>query len=300
MSGSAWLILIVLSVVWGSNFLLIAIALPAVPVFTLVAIRAVLAALILGIVLRFAGERLPRDRHIWGMFFIAGVAGAFMPFTLATIAITGIPSSLAGILNATAPFFGIILAQLMTHDEKLNAKTVIGVAIGFGGVVIMIGVDAGVQTATHVWAMAAMLMSAACFSFAAVYGKRFSALGVRPLTVATAQIIAAALVAIPVALIIDQPWTLPVPASGPVLAILAQALGPTVLAFVLFYRFLPKAGAVNMTLVAFLIPITAILLGAIFLHERLSLHHFLVMASIGLGLAMIDGRPLNWLRRIAP
>jgi drug/metabolite transporter (DMT)-like permease len=116
---------------------------------------------------------------------------------------------------------------------------------------------------------------------------------------ATGQFAGAAAIMVPLALLFDAPWTLPVPSAGVWAALVALAALSTALAYVIYYRILAAAGAVNLMLVTFLVPVSAILLGAIFLGERLSPNHFLGMAAIGLGLAAIDGRPWRWVRGMA-
>ena len=296
MSGTDWLILMVLAFLWGSSFMMIAIALPAIPPFTLIAIRMMLAALLLYLVLRFRGQDMPVDRQAWIMFVVLGATGAYVPFGLISWAQYQIPSSLAAILNATVPLFSLGLAHILTQDEKLSARRLAGVTIGFCGVVVMFGFDVLLRPGSHIVAMVAVLLAAVCFAFSAVYGTKLAGRGIAPLAAATGQIIAAAILALPIALVFDQPWLLPVPGIGPLLAVFSLAAGSTAFAYIMLYGLLERAGAVNLTLVAFLIPVTAIILGAVFLGERLSIHHFVGMAVIGLGLGVIDGRPLNVVR----
>ena len=143
-------------------------------------------------------------------------------------------------------------------------------------------------------------MLAATFSYACagVFGRRFRAIGVAPIQAALGQVSASSIIMLPLALAIDRPWGLPVPSAAAVAAVLGLAALSTALAYVLYFRILALAGAVNLLLVTFLIPISAILLGTLLLHEALEPRHLLGMVLIGAGLAAIDGRPLAYASRI--
>jgi drug/metabolite transporter (DMT)-like permease len=126
------------------------------------------------------------------------------------------------------------------------------------------------------------------YAFAGVFGRRFR--GRPPLVVAAGQLTGSSILILPLALVIDRPWDLPMPSGGTGAALLGLALLSTALAYVIFFRILARAGATNLLLVTFLIPVSALLLGVAFLGERVTAHQLLGMLLIGLGLAAIDGR----------
>jgi len=218
-----------------------------------------------------------------------------VPFSLFAWGQTHISSGLASILNATTPLFTVLVAHAFTRDEKMTAGHLAGAVIGLAGVAAMIGSNAAAVFNANVVAQLACLGASISYAFAGVYGRRFT--DIPPLAAATAQLAASAVIMLPVVLIVDQPWTLPAPSWAAATAILSQSLLSTALAFVLFFRILATAGATNVALVTFLNPITAIVLGAAFLGERLEAAHFAGMAVIGVGLVFIDGRLLKKLRR---
>jgi drug/metabolite transporter (DMT)-like permease len=152
----------------------------------------------------------------------------------------------------------------------------------------------------HVLAQLAVLGAAVSYAFAGVYGRRFKALGVSPMQTAAGQVTASSVMLLPLALAIDRPWTLAMPGPGVWGAVLGIAALSTALGYVLYFRILATAGATNVLLVTFLNPVTAIVLGTLVLGERLALRDGLGMALIGLGLAAIDGRLLDWLRASVP
>ena len=144
------------------------------------------------------------------------------------------------------------------------------------------------------WALTLPILAAVCYGIAGIFGKRFRDVPA-PVT-ATGQLTASSLMMLPVALLADQPWSLPMPGTAAILAILGLALVSTAFAYLLFFRLLTLAGATNASLVTLLVPPSAILLGAIFLGERLMPTDIAGLALIALGLLVLDGRILERLR----
>ncbi len=292
MTPGEWGLLLVLSVLWGGSFFFNGVALRAFPPLTLVLLRVGLAAVILFGVMRALGVAMPRDRGVWLAFLGMGFLNNVVPFGLIVWGQTHIASGLASILNATTPLFGVIVAHLLTADEKMTGPRLAGVVLGLAGVVAMIGPDALAGIGLDVAAQGACLAAALSYAFAGVFGRRFRRLGVAPLATATGQVTASTLMLIPLVALVDRPWTLAAPGLDTVAAILGLAALSTALAYVLYFRILATAGATNLLLVTFLLPVSAILLGALVLGERLDPRHFAGMALIGGGLAAIDGRVL--------
>ena len=137
----------------------------------------------------------------------------------------------------------------------------------------------------------ACLLAAVSYALAGIFGRRFKRLGLSPLVTATGQVTATTVMMAPIAAFFDRPWTLATPSLDACAAVLALALLSTALGYVLYFRILAAAGATNLLLVTFLMPIGAVSLGALVLGEHLAPRQFLGMALIGLGLAAIDGRP---------
>lgn len=189
----------------------------------------------------------------------------------------------------------MLVAHLLTTDERLTRGKAIGVVVGLAGVVTMLGADLLSGLGTALAAQLACLAAALSYAFAGVFGRRFRRMGVPPLATAAGQVTASTLMLLPLALLVDRPWTLPVPGWEGWGALVGIGLLSTALAYVLYFRILAAAGATNLLLVTFLIPVSAILLGALVLGERLEPRHFGGMAIIGLGLACIDGRLPRWL-----
>lgn len=297
MGVGEWLLLITLSFLWGGSFFFIGVAVRALPPFTIVTLRVVFAALVLHAIVRAMGLKMPSDRKPWAIFVTMGILNNVIPFSLIVWGQTYIASSLASILNATTPLFTVIVAHFLTDDEKMTPSRLIGVLIGFAGVVLMIGPGALRGLGVNVMAQIAVLAAALSYAFAGVYGRRFRSMGVAPLVTATGQVTASSLLLIPLAMAVDRPWTLPMPSLEVWGSVIGLAVFSTAVAYILYFRILAMAGATNVLLVTFLIPVSAILLGTTFLREHLALKHFVGMGLIGLGLAAIDGRTLQWLGR---
>jgi drug/metabolite transporter (DMT)-like permease len=297
MGASQWAILVTLSVLWGAAFFFNGVAVAELPVFTVVVVRVALAAMILQVALRLTGQRIRRDPRLWATFFAMALINNVMPFSLIVWSQSHIASGLAAIVNATTPLFTVLVAHMFTRDEKLSAGRVAGIIIGLSGVAIMIGLDALETLGVDVAAQIASLCAALCYASGAVFGRRFREMNVTPLETATGQVTASSAMLIPVMLLVDQPWTLSMPGPGVIAALVGVAALSTALAYILYFRLLASAGATNVLLVTFLVPVVAILLGTLFLDEVLQPQHLLGMALIGLGLAAIDGRPWRRLMR---
>ncbi|MCB8819587.1 DMT family transporter [Microvirga rosea] len=297
MAASDWLLLIALSIIWGGSFLFIGVAVKELPPLTIVALRVILAAVALRLVLAVMGIAVPRGWRIWAAFFVMGILNNAIPFTLIVWGQRHIASGLASILNATTPLFTVIVAHYLTTDERLTPQRLSGIVVGFLGVAVMIGASALSLGNADVWAQLAVLGAALSYGFAGVFGRRFKAMGIQPLVIATGQVTASSVLLLPMALLVDRPWTLSLPSLPAILAIGSLALISTAFAYILFFRLLARAGATNVGLVTFLIPISAILFGVLILGERLELRQITGMGLIGIGLILIDGRLVTALKR---
>lgn len=292
-----WLLLFVLSLLWGGSFFFVGVIVDVLPAFTIVALRVSLAAVTLMLVLAAMGERLPRQAPAWRAFLGMGVLNNAIPFSLIVWGQSHIASGLASILIAVTPIFAVIVAHLFTQDERMTAPRVTGVVVGFTGVVIVIGPSALAGLGINVLAQMALLGAGLVYAFAGVFGRRVARLGISPLSAATGQVTASSLILIPIALLVDRPWNLPIPGAAEIGALFALAVLSTSLAYILYFRILATSGATNILLVTFLVPVSAIALGVLFLDEHLALEHLVGVAVIGIGLACIDGRVLNRLRK---
>jgi drug/metabolite transporter (DMT)-like permease len=290
MSPKVWAILLALSVLWGGSFFFVGIAVSALPPLTIVLARVSLAAVTLWIIIAALGIPRPGSKKEWLALFVMGILNNVIPFSLIVWGQTQIPSGLASILNATTPLFTVVIAGLILPDEPLTPAKVIGALVGLIGTIYMIGPSMLSGLGGDVLAQLAVIGATISYGFASVFGRRFKSMGLHPIAAAAGQVTVSTMILMPLALWIDRPFQLPMPDIEVWASLLALALFSTALAFILYFKVLSSAGATNLTLVTFLIPISAILLGYIVLGERLEFSHYIGMAIIGLGLSIIDGR----------
>lgn len=289
MSKTDWARLILLSILWGGSFLFVERLVAELPPLTIVLGRVAGGALTLAVILPLVGVAWPRGRAAWGALAGMGVLNNLIPFTLFVIAQGQITAGLAAILNATTPFFTLLALRLFQGDP-LAGPRLAGVATGFAGVAVMLGGGAG-GTAV---AIALCLGAATSYGLAGVWGQRFRQLGVQPLQAAFGQTACSALMLLPLVLLVDRPWQLANPSAGAWMALAGLAVFSTSLAYLLYFRIMASAGAVALSLVTLLIPVSALGIGGL-LHSRLpEPQHLAGMALIGLGLGLLE-----WGRRRA-
>jgi drug/metabolite transporter (DMT)-like permease len=299
MGTAEWCLLILLSVLWGGSFFFYKVLVAVLPPFTVVLARVGVAALILNAWLLARGDPMPRSWRLWVQFLVMGLLNNVIPFSLIAFGEVRIASGLASILNATTPIFTVIATHALTDNEKATALRLAGVVFGFVGTAVLVGPAATLGLGSGSLAgESACVLAAISYAFAGIYGRRFSKLV--PLQVATAQITASTAVLLPVAVAVDRPWTLPLPGITVWLSILGIALLCTALAYIVYFRLLAAAGATNLLLVTFLLPISSLLLGWFVLGETVAASAFGGMALIGLGLAAIDGRPARLVWHLLP
>lgn len=297
MEAQDWGVLILLSILWGGSFFFLEVLLKTLPPFTIILARVGFAGLLMLAMLYVTGKHMPWGGKLWASFFTLAALNNAIPFILFAFAQQHITSALSSILNATTPLWGVIVAHFFTTDERASAAKIVGVALGMMGVVVMIGGDALKGLGSNVLAQMACLVATLCYALASVYARRYKAQGVGPFELSTGQLMAAAAMLLPFSLLIDKPWTLPMPGATAIWSMAGFVILSTTIAYFLYFRLLNRTGAVNSTLVTFLIPVTAIMLGVMFLGEHLEAKHVTGMALIALGLAAIDGRPWRWITR---
>jgi drug/metabolite transporter (DMT)-like permease len=285
-----WLLLMVLSVLWGSAFFFVSVIGAALPPFTVVLGRGGFAALALLAYVALRGGRMPPSPRLWGAFLVMGALTSLIPHSLIVWGQRYMASGLAAILVSTTPLFSVILTHFLTEEERMTSGRVAGVLLGLSGVVVLIGPEVLRGLGQHGLAQLAVLGAAFSYACSGIYGRRFAALS--PVVAAAGQITGTTVLVLPLALVVEQPWTF-----HPTLvtwgALLGLALLSTAVAALLFFRILALAGVTNVMLVNFLVPVSAVLLGRLALGERLDWTAFAGMALVFTGLATIDGRLLS-------
>jgi drug/metabolite transporter (DMT)-like permease len=261
-------LLLLLSLIWGSSFTLIKVAIPSIPPFTMVAVRVTLAAGLLLIIAAAQGHSLPRQGSVWAAFLVQGLLQSALPFTLISWGEAHITSGLAGVLNATPPMFVLAIALMSGRGRQaISCRKIIGVVLGLAGVVVTIGVDAlsGIGTAAPL-AQIAVLGASLCYALAPLWGQRF---GKFPAIVTAAGAMScAAILMLPAAAMLERPWELAPPPAKAIASVVALAIVCTALAMVIYFRLIRTLGPLGTTSGSYLRAGFAVMLGTTLLGER--------------------------------
>ncbi|MER8627827.1 DMT family transporter [Mesorhizobium sp. M1143] len=288
MTASDWGHLLLLGAIWGGSFFFARIAVAEMHPLVLVLFRVAIAAIALQLYLGIRGPSFRLAFPHAGLFFLLALANNVVPFSLIFAGQTALGAGVASVLNATTPFWTLILANALTADEKLSWNKLAGIGLGIAGTAVMIGPGLLAGLGGPVWAKFALIGASLSYAVALMIARRFK--GVPSPVIATGQLTASTIIMIPVVLLTYGPAGL-FSASPPVwTAVLALALLSTAFAYILYFNLVASAGATNASLVTLIVPASAILLGLLFLGERLALFEFCGMALIALGLVTIDGR----------
>jgi drug/metabolite transporter (DMT)-like permease len=287
MDGQGWLLLLLLSVLWGASFVFVGVAVKELPPFTIVCVRVLLAGAMLIPFLWISRLELPSTLGGWTPFFVMGLLNNVIPFSLFVTGQMQITGGMASVLNATTPLF-TVLVMAAFGDERLVARRVAGVLVGILGVIVLRGQGADIG-ADQTVAILLCLCAALSYAFSGLWGRR-TLRGVPPLTSATCQLMCSSLVMIVLAAVIDRPWSLPFPSLATCFSLVGSAALSTALGYIVFFNILVRSGATNVMLVTLLIPVTAILLGYLVLGETLVAREIVGALVIAGALLIIDGR----------
>jgi drug/metabolite transporter (DMT)-like permease len=284
------LLLIALGTIWGASYLFIKVIVAEVPAFTLVAGRLSVAALTMWGIVRVLGQTMPRSSRMWGAFALLGLVGLAVPYMLITWGEQYISSGLASLLQATTPLFTVLLAQLWARDERITVARATGVLVGFAGVALLMLPDLQSGVRASLPGQLAIVGSSLCYAWTAIYARRWLQ-GQPPLTSATGQLTMGAAFTLPASLLFDRPaglsLSLPAWASWAALTLLG-----TVLAYVIYYTLIARTSATFTTMTTYIIPINGVVLGALVLHEPLSLTILASLVLILVAVLLVRGRKL--------
>lgn len=286
-----WGLLCALVAFWGTAFMFVKIGLDTVPPATQVAGRTLTAALLLLAVIRVRGYRLPPIGSGWIPYAILAVVGNCVPFWLISWGQQTIDSALAGILMAIMPLATLMMAHRWVTGEHLTRTRVAGFSLGFMGIVVLIGPSALVGLGggwRQIVAQLAVLSAALCYATGSVLTR----LIIRGdfLVAAAAILTIAALISVPVALLVDAPWQLS-PSAASVMAVIWIGIGPTAIATLVYLSLIKSAGPTFMSLVHYLAPAVAVFSGVMILGEDPGAN-----AYAGLGM-ILSGIAASQLRR---
>ena len=287
-STKDWLMIMLLALIWGGSFLFGRILMLEWPPFTVVFLRVFLAAITLWIFLAFTGRRFPSNGKLIFAILVMGIINNVIPFSLILIGQQEIGSGLAAVVNAMTPIWTLVIANFFTQDEKFTANKIVGIVFGFAGVAVLIGADLLQGLAASAWAQGAVLLATISYGFAGVWGKQFKSED--PIIISTGQLTASSMIMLPLIFLLEEPFAISVSSMELLISMLGLSILCTAFAYVLYFKILANAGATNVSLVTFLVPISAILLGILWLGEALTASNMVGMMLILTGLLIIDGR----------
>jgi len=287
LSTRAWGELLLLALIWGASFLAFAICLKELEVFTTVAHRVFWGTCLIWIIAIARKWPLPPPQ-LWAACLVMGLLNNVIPFSLIAWGQTAIESGLASIINAATAIFGILFAAIAFQDEQLTRRKIVGVLLGFVGVIIAIGPDS--LRNFDIRSLAQLAIVGACISYglASVWARK-TLRGLPPETAALGMLTGSTLLMLPISISIDGPPSFQL-APQTWAAILYISIAATTIAYLLYYRVLSMAGSGNLMLVTLLIPPIAILLGALVLDETISTSALIGFAVIALAMIILDGR----------
>ena len=281
-------LLLVLATLWGGSYTFIKIGVETIPPVTLIAARTLIAGAILLGVIHWRGLRLPVNPAIWWRFLFQACLNSVIPFSVIAWAERTIDAGLATILNSTSPIFAFLLTALVVRHEAVSVRKFFGVAAGIAGTGLIVGVQALSGLGQELWAQVAVVSATICYAGGAIFGRGFK--GLDPMMPAAGSLICGAALLMPVSLLVDRPWTF-VPSAQSVAALLALSVFSTALAFVIYFRLVQTLGSVGTTAQAYLRVPIGVLIGVVFLGERLSATAWIGLICIVVGVAAMTVPP---------
>lgn len=284
------MLLLALVAMWGSSFMFNRIAVATLPPWTVVAGRIGIAALVLVAIVYALGRRLPPPGRAWLPFMVIAVIGNAIPFYLITWGQQVVESALAGILMAVMPLATIVLAHFLIAGEHLTRERAAGFALGFGGIVLLMGPAAlaGIGgEAVRIVSQLAVLGGALCYALQSVLTRLIVKGDV--MVAAAGTLLVASVIVVPVALWLDRPWQL-APSLSSAAAVVWLGVGPTAVATILYFMLIRSAGPSFMSLVNYLSPGVAVMLGLLVMAETPSANAYFGLALILAGIAVTQWR----------
>jgi drug/metabolite transporter (DMT)-like permease len=284
-----WLIFLALGFLWGSSYLFIKIGVDhGLAPFTLIMFRLAIGFVLLATVVTIAREPLPRDPRMYGHLLVMGVVNIAIPFSLITFAEQTVDSSLAAVINGAVPLFVIVVAAIFLKGETITINRVVGLAIGFIGVAILVGFDVADLGSANTLGELALIGSTLSYAGGAVYTKAHIH-GLRPMIPAVFQVFFGLIVISVLAFLTEHPFAV-VPAPEAIFAVIWLGLLGSGLAYLAFFRILGAWGATRTSMVAYLLPVYGIALGALVLNEPIAASTLLGTVLVIGGIALVNSR----------
>ena len=286
-----WFWILFLGAVWGGSFIFNALLIRELGPLWVTALRVSIGALGCWLFLFAMRKPVPSDPVLWLKLGMLGVLNYAIPFALFPMAQADLASGVAAIVNALTPIMTVLVSQFWVNGERITWTKTIGVVAGFTGVAILASPALREGGDSRLWAIAACLLATLCYALALNVARSFQK--VEPTALTSIALTGAAVASLPVALLVEGVPRLVLPTTW--MAALAIGLISTAFTFQIMYRLLPLVGATNFSTTTLIAPVSAIILGLLFLGEVILPSHVLGMLVIFVGLMFIDGRLPRWL-----
>ncbi len=281
-----WGLLLAASVLVGSTFLFINVAVEEVPPLVIAAIRALISALICWIVMRASGARLPRTRRGWTALFWLGLLTSAFPFFTVAWGQQHIESGMGGILFGTMPILAVLLAPPLLAEETFTRRALIGGVVGLAGIILLMGPSVLSNASDQVLGISITFLGPVSQTLGAIYARRQT--GLNPRAMVTGSMIFGSVVLVPLAFAVEAPLSLD-PGMGAIAAIVVTGV-LTGAGFCLYFVVISRVGAMRSSLVPMFFPVVAVVLGAVILGERLPVEAFIGLALILAGAIAVSRR----------
>ena len=275
-------LLLVLATLWGASYTFIRVGVATIPPITLISGRTLIAGLLLLVIMRWRGVKLPKDAATWRRFLFQACLNSVIPWTMIAWGERSLDAGLATILNSTSPIFTFFLTLAITRHEALSSRKLIGVVAGMAGICLIVGMQALTGLGEQLTAQIVTVLAAACYAGAAIFSRGFK--GLDPIVPAAGSLLCGAAVLIPISLVVEQPWTL-APSTNSMLALMGLAVISTAFAFVIYFRLIQTLGSVGTTAQAYLRVPIGVAISVAFLGETLSRTAWIGLACVVLGVA---------------
>jgi drug/metabolite transporter (DMT)-like permease len=276
------LLLLLLATLWAASYTFIRIGVQTIPPLTLIAARTVIAAALLLAFMRWRAIAVPRDRATWRQFAVQALLNSVVPYTLLAWAQQEVEAGLAAILNSCAPLFAFLANWAITRQEAVTARKLLGVVTGLAGTALVLGTAALHGLGDRLLPQLAIVLATVCYAGAAIYGRNFR--GLHPAAPAAGSLVCGAAILLPVAIVVDRPWTV-TPSGASLVALLGLAVFSTAMALVVYFRLVATLGAVATTAQAYLRVPIAVAIGMVFLGETLTPSAWIGLLCVVFGVA---------------
>jgi drug/metabolite transporter (DMT)-like permease len=287
-----WALFLALGFMWGSSYLFIKLAVDDFGTFTLITLRLAIGAAFLWIVVRASRTPLPRERRVYRFLLVMAVVNIVLPFSLITWAEQSVDSALAAIINATVPLFVIVIAPAFLPDEPIRVNGILGLAVGFIGVVLIVSPGLVAADGDPLGELA-LLGSSLAYALGNVYARR-NVVGLPPMIPAVFQVTFGLIIVAILAIVLERPWATATPDAEAWFSVIWLGILGSGMAYLAYFRLLGRWGATRTSLVAYLLPVIGIVLGFLVLQEPIGPSLLAGTVLVIAGVAIVNGR---WGRR---